>query len=84
MPTGYILLVTAEGTSLTNKVVTQLEQQGHQVVVLVPHGIQSQNFDFKGVVLPSNTDEAIQSAIQNIETKYGKVGSFIHLSLIHI
>ncbi len=55
-----------------------MANRGNQVVVLnlpnLPNPILQ-----NGINLLENSDNAIQNAVQQIETNYGKVGSFIHL-----
>ncbi len=54
-----------------------MEEKGHQVVVLnFPN--TSGNFD-KAVSIIEHSDQAIKEAIENIISKFGQIGSFVHL-----
>jgi acyl transferase domain-containing protein/acyl carrier protein/NADP-dependent 3-hydroxy acid dehydrogenase YdfG len=78
LPETHHVLVTNEGTELTEKVITALQKDGMKVLVLNLPNVKnpiSQN----GIDLAENTDSAIASAIETIHSKYGKIGSFIHL-----
>jgi NAD(P)-dependent dehydrogenase (short-subunit alcohol dehydrogenase family) len=62
---------------LTASVKKQLEEEGHKVVVLnLPN--TSGNFE-NVVILNGNTDQDIKEAVETIISKYGQIGSFIHL-----
>ena len=62
---------------MTNSVKSQLEAKGHKVAVLnLPN--TSGSFE-QAVSLKGNTDQAIKEAVESIISKYGQIGSFIHL-----
>jgi NAD(P)-dependent dehydrogenase (short-subunit alcohol dehydrogenase family) len=78
LPKTHVALVTNDGSELTTKMIALLKEKGNQVVVLNLPNIknpQTQN----AVSIISNSDEAVKNAIQSVQTKYGKIGSFIHL-----
>lgn len=77
LPKTHIALITNDGSELTNQVIKALEAEGNKVVVLNLHNVS--NPHIQGITLAENNDAAIQTAIQNIESQYGKVGTFIHL-----
>ncbi|NPD86676.1 SDR family NAD(P)-dependent oxidoreductase, partial [Lentimicrobium sp. L6] len=78
LPDTHLTLVTNEGSALTSSVVKQLENKGHQVLVLNLPGT-TMTPDTRALSLTAHTDEAIKNAIEEIHSKYGKIGSFIHL-----
>ncbi len=78
LPNGYCTLVTNDGSTLTNSVVQKLSDDGNKVVVLNLPNIANPTIS-NGINLLEYSDVAIEKAIQQIETTYGKVGSFIHL-----
>ena len=67
IPNSHCILVTSDGTSLTDQVVSQLIEKGNQVAVL----------DLK--TLGVYSDENISQAINTIRIKHGAIGSVIHL-----
>lgn len=78
LPKGYVSLVTNDGSELTATLVEKLKESEGEVVLLNLPGIKE--FDSENsVYLPEVSDEAIKNAIETIHSKYGKVGSFIHL-----
>jgi NAD(P)-dependent dehydrogenase (short-subunit alcohol dehydrogenase family) len=79
LPSTHIALVTNEGSALTAEVVQHLTAKGNKVIVLnLPH-TTSNHSSATTIPVTDNTNEAIASAIQQIEQQYGKVGTFIHL-----
>ncbi len=78
LPDTHITLVTNDGSELTSQVVDLLRAKGDKVVVLNMPDI-SRPSALNSVTLSENSDEAVQKAIQTIHSKYGKIGSFIHL-----
>ncbi len=62
---------------MTASVKKQLEEKGQKVVVLnLPN--TSGNFE-KAITLNGNSDQDIKEAVETIISKYGQIGSFIHL-----
>lgn len=78
LPTTHIALLTNDGSALTQAVYEALKAKGNQVVVLNLAGIDNQ-FSNHSINLAANTDAAIGTVIQTIQTQYGAVGTFIHL-----
>lgn len=77
-PDTHITLVTNDGSKLTSEVVDQLRAKGDKVVVLnLPK--TERPVSLNSETLTEHSDEAVKNAIQTIHSKYGKVGSFIHL-----
>ena len=78
LPNTHIALITNEGSDLTPTLAKTLEAQGNKVVVLNLEKNTSSNHT-NTVQLESISDQAIATALSQIETQYGKVGTFIHL-----
>lgn len=78
LPNTHVALITNDGSELTAQVLQALEQKGNKVVVLNLHQVNNPIAN-NGVSLSSNTDEAIQTAIQTVQNQYGQIGTFIHL-----
>ncbi len=78
MPDTHITLVTNDGSDLTSRVVDQLRAKGDKVVVLNLPNTKSP-FSLNAITLSENSDEAVQNAIHEAHSKYGKIGSFIHI-----
>jgi NAD(P)-dependent dehydrogenase (short-subunit alcohol dehydrogenase family) len=78
LPKTHVVVVTNDGSELTTKTVALLKEKGNQVVVLNLPSIQKSSIK-NAISIAENSDEAVKSAIQNVQTKFGKVGSFIHL-----
>ncbi len=78
LPSTHCTLVTNDGSSLTKKVIKLLEAKGNKVAVLnlpnVPKAISK-----NGISVSANTDEGIGAALAEVQSTYGKIGSFIHL-----
>ena len=79
MPTSHLVVVTNDGSELTPQVVSALRRKGNQIVVINFSGIANPISGDQVVSLPDATDKAVGTAIQEIQSKYGKIGSFIHL-----
>ncbi len=78
MPDTHISLVTNEGSELTSKVVDELRAKGDKVVVLnLPNTKRPSSLN--AVTLSEYSDEAVKNAVLEVRSKYGKVGTFIHL-----
>lgn len=78
IPDTHITLVTNDGSELTSRVVDLLRAKGEKVVILnLPNGERPSSLN--ALTLTANSDEAVEKAIQEIHSKYGKIGSFIHL-----
>lgn len=78
LPVGYSILLTGDGSPLTETTAEKLTEKGHAVTVLNLPGIPPTNFANQ-VTLVETSDEAIQSAFSEITNRFGKIGSFIHL-----
>lgn len=79
LPATHIALVTNEGSELTTAIVQGLEQKGNKVVVLNLHNVENPYNSKASIGLSNNEDATIHNTISYIESKFGKVGSFIHL-----
>lgn len=77
LPDSHVVLITNDGSQLSNDVFDQVNAHGFQPVLLNLPGTTSA--DRKAVNLNELSDEAIQNALTEIENQYGTVGSFIHL-----
>lgn len=75
---GQVVLVTNDGSDLTPKVVAELEDRGHEVVVLnLPF---TDHVVFRNAInLKDESDQSISDALQTVESQFGKIASFIHL-----
>jgi len=78
LPTGYLVLLTGDGSSLTETTVQGLAAKGHTVAVLNLPGINPAKY-INQITLTETSDAAIQSAFAEITQRFGKIGSFIHL-----
>jgi len=78
LPTTHCVLVTNDGTELTTTVVAALRAADQRVVVLNLPNVANPLAE-QAVNLAASTDEAIGTAVQAIQTQYGKIGTFIHL-----
>lgn len=78
LPNTHVALITNDGSELTQQVIQALEQKGNKVVILNLHQVNNP-IQHNSVSLPSNTDDAIKSAIETVQNKYGAIGTFIHL-----
>lgn len=78
MPTSHIVLVTNDGSELTTHVIKVLEEKGNKVVVLNLSGINNP-INENAITLSDSSNKSVGNAIQEIQVKYGKLGSFIHL-----
>ena len=78
LPATHVTLITNDGSDLTTKVFSQLQANGHKVVVLNLPNVPNPT-KVNSVNLASPTDEAIKAAIETVRTQFGEVGSFIHL-----
>ncbi|MCP4438729.1 MAG: SDR family NAD(P)-dependent oxidoreductase [Aureispira sp.] len=79
LPATHVALVTNEGSTLTKEVVQALEQKGNKVVVLNLHNVENPYNSKTSIGLSNNEDATIHNTISYIESKFGKVGTFIHL-----
>lgn len=77
-PASSTVLVTNDGSALTPRVIAALQQKGHQVVTLNLSGINNPVMG-QALTLPDNSDQSVGNAIREIQKKYGKIGSVIHL-----
>jgi len=78
LPETHHVLVTNEGTELTQKVISALQMNGMSVLVLNLPNVKNP-ITSHAINLTAATDEAMGQAIETLHTKYGKIGSFIHL-----
>lgn len=78
MPSTHVVLVTNDGSALTPHVIAALQKKGNQVVALNLNGINNA-ISKDALTLPDSSDQSIGNAIQEIQAKYGKIGSLIHL-----
>jgi NAD(P)-dependent dehydrogenase (short-subunit alcohol dehydrogenase family) len=78
MPASHVVLVTNDGSALTPHVIAALQEKGNQVVAINLSGIRNP-IGKDALTLPENSDQAVGNAIQEIQVKYGKIGSLIHL-----
>jgi NAD(P)-dependent dehydrogenase (short-subunit alcohol dehydrogenase family) len=78
MPASHVVLVTNDGSALTPHVIAALQEKGNQVVVINLTGITNP-IAKAALTLPENSDQAVGNAIREIQAKYGKIGSLIHL-----
>jgi len=78
LPTGYVIMMSGDGTSLTEITAKELTVKGHTVTVLNLPGIKPTTFSNQ-VTLKESTDENIQSAVSEVTQRFGKIGGFIHL-----
>ena len=75
LPVTHVTLITNEGSDLTTKVFSQLEANGHKVVVLNLPNVANP-VKVNSINLASHSDEAIKEAIEAIRKQFGEVGSF--------
>lgn len=78
LPNTHVALITNDGSELTQQVIQALEQKGNKVVVLNLHQVNNP-IQHNSVQLSSNTDDAIKTAIETVQSQYGAIGTFIHL-----
>lgn len=78
MPASHVVLVTNDGSALTPHVISALQKKGNKVVTLNLSGIHNPISE-DALTLPDSSDQSIGNAIQEIQQKYGKIGSLIHL-----
>lgn len=78
LPSSHVVLVTNDGSELTSQVIAAFQNKGNQVVTLnlpgIPNPVQE-----NAITLSDNGDQAVANAIQEVHSKYGSIGSFIHL-----
>ena len=78
IPLSHCILLTNDGSDLTQKMFSKLAANNQKVAVLnlpnVPNPIKVNAVD-----LPEISDLAIKKALQEIAENYGEIGSFIHL-----
>jgi acyl carrier protein len=81
---NQISLILNDGSELTLKLAEKMKGLGNKVIVLsLPETLVQNKFKLNGsveqVLLPDVTEEAIQTALNNIEREHGAVSIFIHL-----
>jgi len=70
--------VTNDGSALTPQVISALRKKGNQVITLNLNGVHNPIMD-NAITLSENSDQAVENAIQQVHSQYGKIGGFIHL-----
>jgi NAD(P)-dependent dehydrogenase (short-subunit alcohol dehydrogenase family) len=78
LPKSHVILVTNDGSTLTPNVIEALQEKGNQVVVLNFSGINNP-ISKDAITLLDSGDLSVGTAIKEIQAKYGKIGSLIHL-----
>jgi polyketide-type polyunsaturated fatty acid synthase PfaA len=78
IPDTHVVVVTNDGSALTPKVITALQEKGNKVVTLNVCGINNPISD-QAVTLAGSSDQEVALAIQEIRNTFGKIGGFIHL-----
>ncbi len=78
LPATHHTLITNDGSALTTQTLNALKSEGNKVVVLNLPGIANPLSE-NAINLSAYSDEAVGQAIQQIQTQFGKTGSFIHL-----
>lgn len=78
IPLTHCILLTNDGSELTQKVFAKLAANDQKVAVLnlpnIPNPINT-----NAVNLTATTDAAIAQALEKIKNEHGEIGSFIHL-----
>ena len=78
MPATHVVVVTNDGSTLTNKVISALTEKGNKVVTINLNGI-SNPINLNAITLADSSDQSVANAVESIHANYGKIGSFIHL-----
>ncbi|MEO1627355.1 MAG: SDR family NAD(P)-dependent oxidoreductase [Bacteroidota bacterium] len=78
LPETHHVLLTNDGSALTSELIQQLQAKGNRVVVLNLPGLTAPATGHV-VQLSAHTDEAVKTAIESIQAKYGATGTFLHL-----
>jgi len=78
IPSTHCILLTNDGTELTQKVFSKLAANDQKVAVLNLPNV-SNPIKANAVNLEATTDAAIAEALEKIRTAHGEIGSFIHL-----
>jgi len=78
IPSTHCILLTNDGSELTQKVLAKLSANDCKVAVLnlpnIPNPI-----NINAVNLTATTDAAIAETLEKVRGEYGEIGSFIHL-----
>lgn len=78
LPNTHIVLLTNDGSALTQTVCESLVAKGKRVVILNLAGIPPV-LSHNNITLSSNSNDAIETAIKQVKTQYGAIGTFLHL-----
>jgi NAD(P)-dependent dehydrogenase (short-subunit alcohol dehydrogenase family) len=78
MPASHVVVVTNDGSELTPLVISALKDKGNRVVSINLGGVNNPVND-NAITLSDSSDLSVSNAIQEIQNKHGKIGSFIHL-----
>lgn len=78
IPASHVILVTNDGSPLTPHVIAALQEKGNKVVTLNLSGINNP-IPVDALTLSDSSDQSVGNAIQEIQSKYGKIGGLIHL-----
>jgi acyl carrier protein len=85
LPAGFIALLTNDGTPATGKLASALAERNWRVVVMnfpqtAANALSKLPINIPQVTLPDLSETNLAKMLKNIETQYGRVGAFIHLS----
>jgi len=85
LPTGFIALLTNDGTPATTKLAKALTERGWPVVVMnfpqaVVKALNILPMNIPQVTLPDFGEANLTQMLKAIETKHGRIGAFIHLN----
>jgi NAD(P)-dependent dehydrogenase (short-subunit alcohol dehydrogenase family) len=85
LPAGFIALLTNDGTPATSKLASALNARGWPVVVMnfpqaVVKALNTFPMNIPQVTLPDLGESNLAQMLKSIETKYGRIGAFIHLN----
>jgi len=70
--------VTNDGSELTTQVISTLKEKGNKVAVLNLNGINNPITE-NAINLTDSSDQSVATAIQTVQSNYGKIGGFVHL-----
>jgi acyl carrier protein len=85
LSSGFIALLTNDGTSATSKLASALSERGWPVVVMnfpqaVVKAFNTFPKNIPQVTLPDLGEANLAQMLKTIETQYGRIGAFIHLN----
>ena len=78
LPASHVVLVTNDGSKLTTQVISTLKEKGNKVAVLNLNGINNPITE-NAINLTDSSDQSVATAIQTVQSNYGKIGGFVHL-----